>query len=215
MPSVVKEETMREITLPISDKTIRSLHVGEPVTLTGTMVTGRDAAHKWLIETFIKKTRQPQGDDLKVYDELKKLLNGSVIYHCGPVVSGLDTKDYKFVAAGPTTSIREEPYQADVMKHFNLKGVIGKGGMGAKTLKGCQDVPAVYFHAIGGAATLIAQSVTNVLGVYKLEFGVPEAIWVIEVKDFPVVVTMDAHGQSLHESVEKSSAGVLVDLLAK
>jgi len=206
---------MREINIPISDETISSLKVGEPVALTGVMITGRDVVHKWLMETFIKKTRQLQGEDLQVYEALKPILAGGVIYHCGPVVSGLDTKQYKFVAAGPTTSIREEPYQADVMKHFNLKGVIGKGGMGAKTLKGCQEVPAVYFHAIGGAATLIAQSVIKVLGVYKLEFGVPEAIWVIEVKDFPVVVTMDAHGQSLHEVVEKDSARVLAELLAK
>ncbi|MGZ6347565.1 MAG: FumA C-terminus/TtdB family hydratase beta subunit [Anaerolineales bacterium] len=206
---------MRAITIPITAETILSLKVGEPLTLSGVMITGRDVVHKWLIETFIKKTRAPQGEDLQVYEALRPILAGGVIYHCGPVVSGLESKQYKFVAAGPTTSIREEPYQADVMKHFNLKGVIGKGGMGAKTLKGCQEVPAVYFHAIGGAATLIAQSVTKVLGVYKLEFGVPEAIWVIEVKDFPVVVTMDAHGNSLHAAVEKSSAGVLVDLLAK
>ena len=206
---------MREITIPISDETIRSLTVGEPVQLTGTMVTGRDAVHKWLVETFIKKTRTPLGDDLQVYEELKKLFNGSVIYHCGPVVSGLDTKDYKFVAAGPTTSIREEPYQADVMKHFNLKGVIGKGGMGAKTLKGCEETPGVYFHAIGGAASFIAQSVTKVLGVYKMEFGVPEAMWVIEVKDFPAVVTMDAHGGSQHAVVDASSKKVLDELLAK
>jgi fumarate hydratase class I len=206
---------MRTITTPISDDVIRELKVGEPVALSGIMVTGRDAAHKWLIETFVKKTRPPQGDDLKVYEDLKRLLNGSIIYHCGPVVSGLDTKDYKFVAAGPTTSIREEPYQADVMKHFNVKGVIGKGGMGAKTLKGCQDVPFVYFHAIGGAASFIAQSVQKVLGVYKLEFGVPEAMWVIEVKDFPVVVTMDSHGNSQHAVIDDSSRKVLEDLLAK
>jgi len=206
---------MREINIPISDETIRELKVGEPVRLNGIMVTGRDAAHKWMIETFIKKTRQPQGDDLQAYDDLKKLLNGAVIYHCGPVVAGLDTKQYRFVAAGPTTSIREEPYQADVMKHFNLKGVIGKGGMGAKTLKGCQETPGVYFHAIGGAASFIAQSVKKVLGVYKLEFGVPEALWVIEVSDFPVVVTMDAHGQSQHAVVDDASRKVLDDLLAK
>jgi fumarate hydratase subunit beta len=206
---------MRAITIPISDEIIRSLKVGDPLALSGVMITGRDVVHKWLIEIFIRKARLPQAEDLQVYEALKPILAGGVIYHCGPVVSGLDTKQYKFVAAGPTTSIREEPYQAEVMKHFNLKGVIGKGGMGAKTLKGCQEVPAVYFHAIGGAATLIAQSVTKVLGVYKLEFGVPEAIWVIEVRDFPVVVTMDAHGQSLHEAVEKSSAKVLADLLAK
>jgi fumarate hydratase class I len=206
---------MRSVTIPIEDKVIRDLKVGDPVLLSGVMITGRDTVHKWMIETFIRKTREPQGDDLQVYEALKPILNGGLIYHCGPVVSGLDTKQYKFVAAGPTTSIREEPYQAEVMKHFNLKGVIGKGGMGPKTLKGCQETPGVYFHAIGGAATLIAQSVTRVLGVYKYDFGVPEAMWVIEVKDFPVVVTMDAHGQSLHEVVEKDSAKVLAELLAK
>lgn len=142
---------MKKITTPVSDEAIRDLKVGDLVAISGMMVTGRDAAHKWMIDTFIKKTRPPQGDDLQVYEELKKLLNEAIIYHCGPVVTGLDTKDYKFIAAGPTTSIREEPYQADVMKHFNVKGVIGKGGMGAKTLKGCQDTPAVYLHAIGGA----------------------------------------------------------------
>jgi fumarate hydratase subunit beta len=210
-----EDNPMREINIPISDETIRSLNVGEPVALTGVMITGRDVVHKWLIETFIKKTRPPQGDDMQVYETLKQILAGGVIYHCGPVVSGLDTKQYKFVAAGPTTSIREEPYQAEVMKHFNLKGVIGKGGMGGKTLKGCQEVPGVYFHAIGGAATFIAQSVSKVLDVFKLEFGVPEAIWVIDVKEFPVVVTMDAHGKSLHEVIEKDSARVLADLLAK
>ncbi|MBI3161808.1 MAG: fumarate hydratase C-terminal domain-containing protein [Chloroflexi bacterium] len=206
---------MKQINTPISDEAIRELKVGDAVTISGVMLTGRDAVHKWMIETFIKKTRAPQGDDVQVYEELKKLLNGSIIYHCGPVVSGLDTREYKFVAAGPTTSIREEPYQADVMKHFNVKGVIGKGGMGAKTLKGCEETPGVYFHAIGGAASYIAQTVTNVHGVYKMEFGVPEAIWVIEVKDFPAVVTMDSHGGSQHAVIDDSSKKVLEDLLAK
>ena len=206
---------MREITIPISDETIRELKVGEPVTLTGVMMTGRDTVHKWMIETFIKKTREPQGDDLEVYEAIKPLLNGGIIYHCGPVVAGLDTKDYKFTAAGPTTSIREEPYQADVMKHFNIKGVIGKGGMGPKTLAGCQEVPFAYLHAIGGAASYIAQSVKKVLSVYKIDFGVPEAMWVIEVKDFPVVVTMDSHGNSQHAAVDDSSKKVLDELLAK
>ncbi|MFN8412798.1 MAG: FumA C-terminus/TtdB family hydratase beta subunit [Anaerolineales bacterium] len=204
---------MKNITTPISDEVIRDLKVGDAVLLSGMMVTGRDAAHKWMIETFIKKTRPPQGDDMQVYEELKKLLNGSVIYHCGPVVSGLDTKEYKFVAAGPTTSIREEPYQADVMKHFNVKGVIGKGGMGPKTLKGCEETPGVYFHAIGGAASYIAQTVTKVHGVFKMDFGVPEAMWVIEVKDFPVVVTMDSHGGSQHAVIDDSSKKVLDGLL--
>ncbi len=206
---------MKNITTPISDETIRDLKVGDSVALSGIMVTGRDAAHKWMIETFIKKTRPPQGDDMQVYEELKKLLKGSVIYHCGPVVSGLETKEYKFVAAGPTTSIREEPYQADVMKHFNIKGVIGKGGMGPKTLKGCEETPGVYFHAIGGAASYIAQTVTKVHGVFKMDFGVPEAMWVIEVKDFPVVVTMDSHGGSQHAVIDDSSKEVLNGLLER
>lgn len=206
---------MKQITTPVSDEAIRDLKVGDTVAISGMMVTGRDAAHKWMIDTFIKKTRPPQGDDLQVYEELKKLLNGSIIYHCGPVVTGLDTKNYKFIAAGPTTSIREEPYQADVMKHFNVKGVIGKGGMGAKTLKGCQETPSVYFHAIGGAASFLAQTVTKVHGVFKMDFGVPEAMWVIEVKEFPVVVTMDSHGGSQHAVIDGSSKKILDELLER
>jgi fumarate hydratase class I len=205
---------MRKLTLPFTDDAIRELKVGDPILLSGVMVTGRDAVHKWMIETFVKKARVPQGDDLAVYEAIKPLLSGSAIYHCGPVVAGLDTKDYRFVAAGPTTSIREEPYQGDVMRHFKVKGVIGKGGMGPKTLAACQEVPGTYLHAIGGAASLIAQTVTKVIGVYKLDFGVPEAMWVIEVKDFPAVVTMDAHGGSLHAEVEARSKAALEKLLA-
>ena len=206
---------MKKVSIPISDETIQDLEVGDPVLLSGIMVTGRDAAHKWMVETFIEKIQTPTPEDVQVYEAVKPLLAGGVIYHCGPVVAGLDTKEYKFVAAGPTTSTREEPYQGDVMRHFNIKGVIGKGGMGAKTLAACQEVPGVYFHAVGGAASLIAQSVEEVLTVYKYEFGVPEAMWVIRVKDFPVVVTMDAHGSSLHADVYTSSHAVLEGLLAE
>lgn len=205
---------MQKLTLPLSDDAIRQLKVGDPVTLTGTMITGRDTVHKWMIDTFIKNNRQPQGDDQEVYQAIKPLLDGGAIYHCGPVVTGLDSGDYAFVAAGPTTSIREEPYQGDVMRHFNLRAVIGKGGMGPKTLEACSQVPGVYLHAIGGAATLIARSVEKVTGVYKLDFGVPEAMWVIRVKDFPAVVTMDSHGGSLHAQVEQDSKAKLETLLA-
>lgn len=205
---------MYELTTPIPDDAIRKLHVGDSVSLFGTIVTGRDTAHKWLVETFIKQTREPEGDDLETHEALKTLLDGGAIYHCGPVVAGLDTGEYSFVAAGPTTSTREEPYQGDVMQHFNAKAVIGKGGMGSKTLRACQDVPCLYLHAIGGAATLIAQSVKSVTGVYKLDFGVPEALWVIQVEAFPTVVTMDAHGESLHERVKAESKGILDSLLA-
>ena len=193
------------ISIPISDESIRALFVGDSVLLNGVIVTSRDAAHKWLFERFIKKTVEPSFDDKEVYKELKYLLQGSLIYHCGPVVSGLDTGDYKFKSAGPTTSIREEPYQSDIISHFNLKGIIGKGGMGEKTLESLIQTPAVYFHAVGGAAALIARSVMRVLGVHKIEFGMTEAIWVIQVKDFPVMVTMDSHGKSLHNIVLENS----------
>ena len=205
---------MIKLTMPISDEDIRSLKVSDTVFLNGVMLTGRDAVHKWMIDLFVEKKREPQGEDLEVYEAIKPQLDGGVIYHCGPVVAGLDTGDYRFVAAGPTTSIREEPYQGPVMEHFNIKGVIGKGGMGPKTLAACGSVPGVYFHAIGGAATLIAQSVKKVLGVHKLEFGVPEAIWVLEVEDFPVVVTMDSHGNSIHDDIQKQSAEVFERLVA-
>lgn len=206
---------MKKITVPISPDTIKDLHTGDTVALTGVLATGRDTVHKWMIDTFIRKTREPEGDDLEVYEAIKPMFKESLIYHCGPVVSGLDTGEYKFVAAGPTTSIREEPYQSEVLHHFDMRGVIGKGGMGANTLKACQDVPAVYFHAIGGAATLIAQSVEEVIGVYKLSFGVPEAIWVLKVKGFPVVVTMDSHGASIHDEVEEESRRKLERLLGE
>jgi fumarate hydratase class I len=205
---------MIKLTMPISADEIRDLKVGDTVYLNGVMLTGRDAVHKWLIDTFIEKTREPEGEDQEVYEAIKPVLDGGIIYHCGPVVSGLDTGDYKFVAAGPTTSIREEPYQGRVMEHFIMRGVIGKGGMGQNTLKACHEIPAVYFHAIGGAASLIAQSVKKVLGVHKMEFGVPEAIWVLEVEDFPVVVTMDSHGGSIHSEIEQKSKEVLEKLLA-
>ena len=207
---------MRTITTPISDDVIRELKVGEPVALSGIMVTGRDAAHKWMIETFVKKTREPQGDDLKVYEDLKRLLNGSVIYHCGPVVSGLDTKEYKFVAAGPTTSIREEPYQAEVIDTYKVRGVIGKGGMGPKTSEGLKKTGAVYLHATGGAGSLLAERVKRVVDVKMLEeFGSPEAFWIIEVEDFPLVVTMDSHGGSLHEEVATASQDRAKELMAQ
>ncbi|RLE00349.1 MAG: fumarate hydrolyase [Bacteroidetes bacterium] len=204
---------MKELTIPISAEAIRELQTGDTVALTGILATGRDAVHKWMIDTFIRKTRQPEGDDLEVYEKIKPIFKESLIYHCGPVVSGLESGEYKFVAAGPTTSIREEPYQSEVMHHFDMRGVIGKGGMGAKTLQACQDVPAVYFHAIGGAATLIAESVEEVIGVYKLDFGVPEAIWALKVKEFPVVVTMDSHGKSIHAEVEEASLKKLKELI--
>jgi fumarate hydratase subunit beta len=202
------------LTIPASDEDIKQLHIGDQVFLTGVMVTGRDAAHSYIIDNFIRTNGNPPASEQALYEELKKLLKGGAIYHCGPVVRQDDAGRWHFVAAGPTTSIREEPYQADVMGHFGIKAVIGKGGMGPKTLQGCQEHTFVYLHAVGGAATLIADSVKEVLDVFKKEeFGVPEAFWVIRVEEFPAVVTMDAHGQSIHAEIEAASRQKLTALL--
>jgi fumarate hydratase class I len=201
---------MRRLTLPLSEADVRSLHVGDPILLSGVMLTGRDTAHTYFLEQLAKDPL-PEGE-AEVAAAVKPLLRGGAIYHCGPVVKKVDG-GHVFVAAGPTTSIREEPYEADVIKQFGLRVVIGKGGMGRKTLAACQEFGAIYLHAIGGAATLIAKTVKQVEGVYKLEFGVPEALWRIRVVDFPGVVTMDSHGQSIHEKVEADSRMVLQRLM--
>lgn len=192
---------MAELKLPTDAATVRELEAGTHLELTGRMITGRDAAHKWLLEGF----RQ----------DVAPFLDGTLIYHCGPVVDRAPDGSWRFVAAGPTTSIREEPYQAEVIRRYGLRGVIGKGGMGARTLAELQEHGALYLHAIGGAAQVLAQAVTKVERVFQLEeFGVPEALWVIHVERFPVVVTMDAHGSSLHDQVERHSRERLGELLA-
>jgi fumarate hydratase subunit beta len=179
------------IKLPVSADEIRKLQAGDEVAITGVMITARDAAHKYLVET--------DGADVR------DLLKDGMIYHCGPVVKREGAK-YSFVAAGPTTSIREEPYEATVVEKYGVRGVIGKGGMGNKTLDACRKFGSVYLSAVGGLATTLARSVVEVLDVHKLEeFGVPEAMWVIRVEGFPAVVTMDAHGKSVHDEIAELS----------
>lgn len=192
---------MLKLTTPISEKDIRSLKVGDTVLLSGVIVTARDAAHKLMVE------EKP--------DFIRKYLKESVIYHCGPVVRQDENGKWHFVSAGPTTSSREEPYEATVIGKYNVRACIGKGGMGKTTARGLQEYGAVYFHAIGGAGTLAAKRVKKVLDVFMLEeFGSPEAFWVIEVKDFPVVVTMDSHGNSLHAEVAECSTDALKKLIS-
>jgi len=183
---------MAELKLPVSEKEIRTLEVGDFLELSGRMITGRDAAHKWLMQEFRA--------------EVAPYLKDTFIYHCGPVVNQKEDGSWEFIAAGPTTSIREEPYQADVIARYGCRGVIGKGGMGPKTLAGLGSSGAVYLHAIGGAAQVLAHAIPRVERVFMLEeFGVPEALWVIDVENFPVVVSMDSHGGSLHEAIEENS----------
>ena len=137
-----------------------------------------------------------------------------MLYHCGPVVARQGDGSWTVTAAGPTTSIREEPYQADIIGRFGIRAVIGKGGMGAKTLAGLREHGAVYLNAIGGAAQFYARCIERVDGVSLLEFGTPEAMWHLRLKGFPAIVTMDSHGNSLHKDVEAESARALAALAA-
>jgi len=192
---------MIELRLPTNEETIRRLRVGDQVGITGTIVTARDAAHHYLIQT----------DGLEVRD----FLRGGAIYHCGPVV-GREGAEWRFIAAGPTTSIREEIFEADVIARYGVRGIIGKGGMGEKTLAACREHGCVYLDAVGGLAVVLAQSVRRVLNVFKLdEFGPPEAMWVIEVERFPATVAMDTHGNSIYREVEARSAARVRDLMSQ
>jgi fumarate hydratase class I len=187
---------MIKLTAPFSEDKIRALKVGDEVLISGVIHTGRDAVHKYLHEGG----QLPAGVSLR----------DGILYHCGPVVMKQPDGTWKATAAGPTTSIREEPYQWQVIRDFGLRGIIGKGGMGEKTLAACQEYGCVYLHAIGGAAQVLAERIKNVRNVYLMEkFGAPEAIWEFEVEDFPAVVTIDSHGRSLHAEVLARSKAAL------
>jgi len=191
---------MLPLTFPFTEQKIRALKVGDEVTVSGVLFTGRDAVHKYLHEGG----KLPPGVNLQ----------DGILYHCGPVVIKDEHGNWKCTAAGPTTSIREEPYQWQVIRDFGLRGVIGKGGMGNKTLEACKQHGCVYLHAVGGAAQVLADCIKRVRNVYMMEqFGAPEAIWEFEVENFPAVVTIDSHGNSLHKDVMAASQAELAKYL--
>ncbi|WP_243388105.1 fumarate hydratase [Bacillus kexueae] len=182
------ENRVVQLQAPITEEQIRELKVGDVVQISGMIYTGRDAIHKYLMD-----------HDAPVD------LNGQIIYHCGPVMLKDEEGNWEVKAAGPTTSIREEPYQGDIMKKFGVRAVMGKGGMGPKTLQALKEHGGVYLNAIGGAAQYYAECIKGVEGVDLMQFGIPEAMWHLRVENFTAVVTMDSHGNSLHEDVDKSS----------
>ncbi|HZP02185.1 MAG TPA: FumA C-terminus/TtdB family hydratase beta subunit [Terriglobia bacterium] len=190
----------REIRLepPLSEEKVRALKVGDVVLINGPMVTGRDAAHHYLM-----------------HHDSPVDLRGAILYHCGPVMIK-ENGQWRTNAAGPTTSIREEPYEADIIKRFGIRAVMGKGGMGKKTLAALKEFGAVYLHAVGGAAQFYARCLPKVLGVHLLdELGVPEAMWVFEARNFLAIVTMDSHGNSLHEDVAAATGAELEKIGAR
>ncbi len=171
---------------PLKEGDVRELKAGDPVLVSGTIYTARDLVHKLLFE--------------KMPDELKIPLNGSIIYHCGPII-----KNNRIISAGPTTSIREEPYEAELIRHYGIGAIIGKGGMGEKTMRALIENGAVYLAATGGAGALLADSIKEIKSVRFEEFGVPEAMYELIVRDFPAIVAMDSHGRSLYDEILEES----------
>ncbi len=183
----------KKIKLPLSSEDVAGLKVGDLVLLSGNIVSGRDRMHKYLVE------KRPAPDDIPFN------LSGAVIYHCGPVIKKVDD-NYMVIAAGPTTSMRVEMYEAAVIREYGIKGIIGKGGMSGNTLRALQETGCVYFNTIGGAAVYLADRIKKILDVWKLdEFGPTEAMWLFEVDEFPAIVTMDAHGNNMHRDIEELS----------
>lgn len=178
-----------KLTIPLEEKTIQQLHVGDAVLLNGTIFTARDEMHKFIFEGG------------KIPFDLRE----RVIYHCGPIVKKVGA-GWKVISAGPTTSAREESFEAKVIETTGVRAIIGKGGMGERTRDALKRFGCVYLHAVGGAGVLLAKRITRVEGVFGLEkFGAPEAMWELQVKDFPAIVSMDAHGNSLHEEILEKS----------
>ena len=181
---------VKRLATPLDENTVRGLACGERVLVSGLIVTGRDQAH-----AYLASGAEPPID-----------LAGMVLYHCGPVAVR-DAGGWRITAAGPTTSLREEPYQAEIIRRFRPGAIMGKGGMGPGTLAAMQTHGCVYLHVTGGAAQYLARCITAVKEVHLLErFGQPEAMWVLEVRDLPALVTMDSHGASLHAALEDETA---------
>ncbi len=190
----------KNIHSPLSKDEALSLSVGDAVLISGRIITARDKAHQFLFDEKPDTRSMP-------FD-----LEGSLLYHCGPIVRKVDN-NYKIIACGPTTSSRVEMYEWWVIEHYGIRAVMGKGGMGGKTLDTLKKCGAVYLSTIGGAASVLAEKTRRVIDVFKLkEFGVPEAMWLMEVKNFPAIVTMDAHGKSMHDAVKEESEKVYKEL---
>ena len=176
----------RILITPIPEQEARDLHVGDVIYVTGTMFTARDEAHLMMLE---------RGAPFPV--------EGLILYHCGPVVKKEENGEWRIVSAGPTTSARMESIEDRFLERFPVRVIIGKGGMGEKTLAALQEVGSVYTHYTGGAGALAARAITDVTTVHWLSnLGMAEAVWVLSVQEFgPLTVSMDAHGKSLYNTL--------------
>ncbi len=193
---------MKILNLPLKKDDVLSLKIGDFVLINGKLATGRDKLHKFLFNERSLKKQMPFK------------LEGTILYHCGPIIKKT-AGGYTVVACGPTTSMRLEMYEHKIISEYGLRGVMGKGGMGSQTLNAMKKKCCVYFHTVGGAAVYLAKRIKKIVDVWKLgEFGMTEAMWIFDVYEFPAIVTMDAHGRSLHEEIKNRSYNYYKKLLS-
>ena len=173
--------------LPVSTEKIRKLNVGDIIYVTGKLFTARDEAHHMMLE--------------KNKDSLPFKPSEMALYHCGPLMKKENGK-WKVVSAGPTTSSRMEIFEDKFIEKFEINTIVGKGGMGERTVKALQKYICIYASYTGGAGALAADRFEEALDVHWLdELGMPEAVWIFKAKEFgPLVVAMDSHGKSIYRN---------------
>jgi len=181
---------MKTLMIPLKEEEIRKLKLGETIYLTGELYTARDEAHMRALEYLEEGKKLPVN------------FRDKAVFHCGPIVRKLNS-EWELVAAGPTTSTRMNTLEPEFIEKLGPRAIIGKGGMGKETLKTMEKYGCVYLAITGGAAVLAAKGIKRVKGVEWLDLGMPEALWILEGENFgPLIVAMDAHGNSLFEQVE-------------
>jgi fumarate hydratase subunit beta len=179
-----------ELKTPISEQDIRKLRVNDIIYVTGTIFTARDEAHQRALKL------KAEGKPFPINS------NGLAVFHCGPIVRKVGDQ-WEIVAAGPTTSTRMDMFEDKFIEAFNVRVVIGKGGMGKRTADAMRKYGAVYAACTGGAAVLAAKAVRKVVGVEWFDLGMPEALWIMEVERFgPLIVAIDSTGASLFDQVK-------------
>ena len=183
--SVSEMNGKKILTTPITNEDLNNINIGDIVYLNGHIVTCRDVAHRRLIEE--KR-------------ELPVDLNGGAIFHAGPIVRDLGDNKFEMVAVGPTTSMRMERFEKEFIEETGVKLIVGKGGMGQRTMEGCQEFGAVHAVFPGGCAVLAATEVEEIEAAHWRDLGMPETLWVCRVKEFgPLIISIDTHGKNLFE----------------
>lgn len=186
---------MRNLYSPLDEKTVRSLKLGEIVSITGPVYTGRDEVHIRALEHVDEGKEVPQ------------VLNEAVLYHCGPIMKQNENGIWTVVAAGPTTSARMNKLEPRFIREFKIRAIIGKGGMSKEVAEAMKEVGCVYLAATGGVAVSYAEGLSRVTGNDWLDLGMPEALWHFQTNALgPLVVAIDAEGNSLYDAVREKVA---------